>query len=250
MQVKTANTLMRSTVSSRSKLPKSAVLKAFLASEETYATILLLIAADKYGSEVLEWSPETIRMEIEDDFGVELPKQNLDKLMSAITVVTTNFFYQDPVRFVELCNIFSGDDAEPGEFDPADADEIAWGISEAFLLWPPENSDSDYDTKFSAEVLEYIRQTLINEGFLSAPDVLGVAGLDETSFVRDTFSSDPEMYQAIYELQEQKKDLVKLFLADNFADLKSQLKAVPLESANKEELMQRLEQGESNVQKA
>lgn len=244
MQSKAANTLMRSATNNQTRLPRSTVLKSFLSSDETYATILLLIVMDKYGTECLEWSPETIKLEIEDDFGVDLPKQNLDKLMAAITIITTNFFYQDPVRFVELCNVFSGDDAEPNEFDPADVDEIAWGLSESFLLWPPEDSDSNYDTKFSAEVLEYIRQTLIEEGFLSAPDVLNISGLDETSFVRDTWSGDPEMYQAIYELQEAKKLEIKQFLMDNFADLKAQLKVVPLEDANKEELMARLERSQ------
>ena len=127
MQSKVANALMRSATNKKAQLPKSTILKSFLASDETYATILFLIVMDKYGTECLEWAPETIRMEVEDDFGVKLPKQSLDKLMAAITVITTNFFYQDPVRFVELCNIFSGDDAEPNEFDPADVDEIAWG---------------------------------------------------------------------------------------------------------------------------
>jgi hypothetical protein len=249
MQSKVANALMRSATNKKAQLPKSTILKSFLASDETYATILFLIVMDKYGTECLEWAPETIRMEVEDDFGVKLPKQSLDKLMAAITVITTNFFYQDPVRFVELCNIFSGDDAEPNEFDPADVDEIAWGLSEAFLLWPPENSDNDYDTKFSAEVLEYIRQTLIEEGFLTAPDVLNVSGLDETSFVRDTWSSDPEMYHAIYELQEEKKIEIKQFLLDNFTDLKNQLKVVPLEDANKEELLDRLERSQQAADK-
>ena len=73
---------------------------------------------------------------------------------------------------------------------------------------------------------------------------MNISGLDETSFVRDTWSGDPEMYQAIYELQEAKKLEIKQFLMDNFADLKAQLKVVPLEDANKEELMARLERSQ------
>ena len=248
LTIKAANLLMRSATSGSTTLNSRAALRSFLGSDETYATVLLLLLTDAYGHEALEWSPSTIRMQLEEDFSVTLPDSNLDKLMSAITIVTTNYFYQDPIRFVELCNIFSGDNAEHDEFDPADASEILWGISEAFLLWPPEEEDAPYDTRFSAEILEYIRQTLTEEGFLKAPDVLNVSGLDETSFVRDTWSDDPEMYQAIYELQQQKMDDMKMFLHENFRDLHEQLRILPIEEGNKESLMKRISAGEEHVQ--
>ena len=247
LATKTANLLMRSATSGASKPNSRTVLRSFLSSEESYATILLLILLDTYGPEALEWSPETIRVQLENDFVVALPDGSFDKLMSAITVVTTNYFYQDPIRFVELCNIFSGDNAEHDEFDPADASEILWGISEAFLLWPPEDEDAAYDTRFSAEIIEYIRQTLIEEGFIKAPDMLNVSGLDETSFIRDTWSDDPEMYQAIYELHQQKMNDMKLFLHDNFRDLHEQLRALPMEEGDKENLMKRISAGEEHV---
>lgn len=247
LQTKTANTLLRSAASGATRPNDRAVLRSFLASDETYSTVLLLILLDTYEHEALEWSPTTIRMQLEEDFAVELPEASLDKLMAAITVVTTNYFYQDPVRFVELCNIFSGDSAEHDEFDPADVSEILWGISESFFLWPPEDDDAEYDTRFSAEILEYIRQTLTEEGFLKAPDILNVSGLDETSFVRDTWSDDPEMYQAIYELQKEKMEDMKIFLLANFQDLHSQLKILPLAKGSKEDLMKRISAGEDHV---
>ena len=247
LTTKTANVLMRNAVSGTSRPNSNATLRAFLGSDETYATVLLLIVMDTYGQEALEWSPATIRMQLEDDFSVPLPDGNLDKIMAAITIVTTNYFYQDPVRFVELCNILSGDDAEHDEFDPADVSEILWGISESFLLWPPEKEDDAYDTKFSAEIIEYIRQTLTEEGFLKAPDILGVSGLDETSFVRDTWSDDPEMYQAIYELHQHKMQDMKFFLHSNFRDLHQQLKVLPMAEGNKEALMKRISAGEDHV---
>lgn len=247
LTTKTANLLMRNAASGVSRPSTSTILRSFLGADETYATVLLLIVADTYGQEALEWSPTTLRMQLEEDFSVKLPSGNLDKIMAAITVVTTNYFYQDPTRFVELCNVFSGDDAEHDEFDPADVSEILWGISESFLLWPPEEGDDSYDTKFSAEILEYIRQTLTEEGFLKAPDVLGVSGLDETSFVRDTWSDDPEMYQAIHELHQHKMQDMKFFLHSNFRDLHQQLEALPMEEGDKAALMKRVAAGEEHV---
>jgi len=247
LAAKTASLLMRSATSGSATPNSRAVLRSFLGSDETYATVLLLLLTDTYGHEALEWSAAAIRMQLEEDFSVTLPDSNLDKLMSAITIVTTNYFYQDPVRFVELCNILSGDNAEHDEFDPADVSEILWGISESFLLWPPEQEDAAYDTNFSAEILEYIRQTLTEEGFLKAPDILNVSGLDETSFVRDTWSDDPEMYQAIYELQQQKMDDMKMFLYANFRDLHEQLRVLPMKEGDKETLMKRISTGKEHV---
>jgi hypothetical protein len=223
------------------------VLRALLMGEDTHATVLLLIAVDKYGTEVLGWAPETIRSELKDDFVVNISKQTLDKIMAAIAIVTTNYFYKDVLKFIELVNILSGDDAEPAEFDPATAGEILWGLSESFLLWPPEGNDNSDDTQFSPEVLEYMKQVLQDEGYMSSPDLLGVSGFDNSGFVRDTWADDPEMYQAIYEVQQQKLEHLKQSLKDNFKELYMQLQLVPISVGNKEEIMQRIVSAEQQV---
>ena len=223
------------------------VIRTLLSEEGTYATVLLLLLVDKYGQEVLQWAPETIKENDRDDFAVKLSKQALDKIMAAIAIVTTNYFYKDVLRFVELVNILSGDDAQPEEFDPATAAEILWGMSEAFLLWPPEQGDNPEDTSFSPEVLEYIIQVLRDEGYMNAPDLLAVTGYDGSDFVRDTWSDDPEMYQAIYEVQQQKAEHLKESLKENFHDLFTQLRLLPIAAGNKEDIMQRIVSTESQV---
>ena len=125
------------------------VTRTLLMEESTYATVLLLILLDTYGPEALQWAPETISLELKDDYAVNITKQTLDKIMAAIAIVTTNYFYKDVLKFIELANILSGDDAEPDEFDPATAGEVLWGLSESFLLWPPEKDDNPEDTQFS-----------------------------------------------------------------------------------------------------
>jgi hypothetical protein len=214
--------------------------RALLLEESTHATVLLLLLLDTYGPEALEWAPETISMELKDDYAVNITKQTLDKIMAAIAVVTTNYFYKDVLKFIELVNIFSGDDAEPNEFDPATAGEILWGLSEAFLLWPPEQGDNPEDTQFSPEIIEYMLQVMQNEGHIAAPDLLALSGYDTTTFVRDTWSDDPEMYQAIYEVQGQKMEDLKFSLKANFKELFVQLQLLPVRSGNKEEIMKRI----------
>tara|TARA_R110002020_G_scaffold354958_4_gene567684 strand:+ start:3888 stop:4574 length:687 start_codon:yes stop_codon:yes gene_type:complete len=216
------------------------VTRTLLLEESTHATVLLLILLDTYGPESLEWAPETISMELKDDYAVNITKQTLDKIMAAIAIITTNYFYKDVLKFIELVNILSGDDAEPDEFDPATAGEILWGLSEAFLLWPPEEGDNPEDTQFSAEIIEYMSQVMRDEGYMSAPDMLALSGHDTTEFVRDTWSDDPEMYQAIYEVQQQKMEDLKFALKGSFKELFVQLQLLPVRSGNKEEIMKKI----------
>ena len=216
------------------------VTRRLLMEESTYATVLLLILLDTYGPEALQWAPETISLELKDDYAVNITKQTLDKIMAAIAIVTTNYFYKDVLKFIELANILSGDDAEPDEFDPATAGEVLWGLSESFLLWPPEKDDNPEDTQFSPEVTEYMVQVLQDEGYMSAPDLLALSGHDTSNFVRDTWSDDPEMYQAIYEMQQQKVEDLKASLQDNFKELFVQLKLLPVKSGNKEDIMRKI----------
>jgi hypothetical protein len=195
---------------------------------------------DHYGPEAMQWAPETIRMELEQDFHLKLPKATLDKIMAAICIVTTNVFYKDVTRFVELCNILSGDDFQPDEFEPADAEEMLIAITEALLLWPP-NDDAE-DTEFSPEIREYIRQVLGQQGILKPFDVLRLAfSGDESAKVDVEFADDPEMYSAIYETQQSKTDELKIVYLENMSALTQQLQLLPLQQGTTENVVRQLQ---------
>jgi len=224
---------------SRPAAPK-AIQRTMLLAEETFATPLFLLVADRYGMEVLEWSPETIRMELEQDFQLQLPKATIDKIMAAITIVTTNYFYKDVTRFIELCNILAGDDFQPDEFEPADADEMLIGITEALLLWPPD--DDPEDTEFAPEIREYISQVLGDQGILKPFDVLRLAfSGDQASTVDAEYADDPEMYSAIYGAQQSKTDELRAVYLENVADLAQQLALLPLQHGTTHHAVQQLQ---------
>jgi hypothetical protein len=217
-----------------------AVNRALLLSEEAFASVLFLIVMDSYGKEALSWSPETIRRELEDDYRLELPKETLDKIMAAITVVTTNFFYKDVTRFIELCNIFAGDDFQPDEFDPADADEILLGITEALFLWPPDDSE---ESQFSEEIREYISQVLGEEGVVKPFDMLRLAlDGDQSDRVDSEYADDPEMYSAIYGAQTAKTDEMQATYLENVGALMQQLSLLRLKEGKTEAAVQQLQQ--------
>lgn len=220
--------------------------RALLLNEETYAFVLLTLAMDAYPPDpekgdqgVLGWHPTTIRKQLEQDFALTLPSQNLDKLMMAITVLTSNRFFKDVNTFIDVCNIFTGDDFDPSEFNPADPGEILWGVTEACLIYPPNNDPED--TEFSQEIRTYIAEVLQTEGIVDPPDILrlGLRG-DVANRIRSEYADDPEMYSAIWEEQKGKQDDMTAMLRQNLGELALQLKVLPLKHGSVKDVLVQL----------
>jgi len=194
-------------------------------SPDTFGAVLLAAYLDRFGTEALDWDPTTATLEIEDEFDVDLPQESLDKLMVAIQILTTDRFYKNLPDFITFCNVLSGDDYRPDMWDPADAEEVAWGITEAMVIYPPEDNDLE---PFSNEIRAYIGSVLDAEGIMNPPDILRIA-LRQARInpnIED-FSDDPLMFNAIYDLEEGKKEDINQaiisrtkMLADQFAQLK------------------------------
>jgi hypothetical protein len=221
-------------------LSPHAVARAFLLTEESFASPLLLICADQFGTEFFDWSPETIQLELEQIFKLKLPRFSLDKIMAAVTLVTTNVFFTNVSRFITLCNILSGDEFQPDEFDPADASEILLGISEAMLIWPPESGNSAEE--FSPEIRGYIAEVLKKEGIIRPFDVLKLAlNGDQSAKVDADWADDPELYTGIYQSQAQRQgDMTAVFL-ENMAQLRQQLSLLVLENGDASQAIERLD---------
>ena len=69
-----------SAYTNQADIRRTAAFRQALVSPDTYATALLIIAADEYGDEFLEWHPETVRMQLEEDFEIEMPPASVDRL--------------------------------------------------------------------------------------------------------------------------------------------------------------------------
>lgn len=210
-----------------------------LISEQTLATVLLTILIDTYGTEAVdEWSAPTIQAELEDDFNIQLPSDNLDKLMAAIAILKSNAFYKSLPDFIRLCNALCGAGYNPAVFDPADAEEIAWGVTEALLLSPPEEDDP-----FAAEVKGYISETLRSEGFTSAPDVLSSIYKLSSQVVgsyEEMATDNPELFETAYGIAADKTSDVDAIVNDRLRALVAQLSRLPLRSGSAKEVVDRL----------
>lgn len=205
-------------------------LSSVLADDTAYATTLLTIVVDTYGTDALSWAPETLVMEINDDFSITLPPGNTDRLMTAIQLLTTDDFFKSLPDFVNFCNILSGDTYDPRNWDPADAAEIAWGITEGLIINPPDDDD---ENPFTEEIVAYIGAVLDQEGIINPPDVLKIALRDNNpNTAIGDFSDDPEMFDAVYDFEQSKTDGITQMLKSNLSRLSQQLAALPLRSGN------------------
>jgi len=194
---------------------------------------------DVYGSEALLWDPETISLELEDDFQVKPPAEVFDKLMVGIHLLTTDEFYNLVPEFISACNVLSGDTYDPRTWDPADAEEIAWGITEGMLLAPPTNEEEP----FTKEIRAYIGEVIDMEGIINPPDVLRAALRGSAGALRDIqgeFSDDPLMFESIYKLEQGKTDEIMLTIRNNTRQLVAQLGSLPLENGDAKKAVQRL----------
>jgi hypothetical protein len=224
-----------------------AVSRALLLSEETFGLVLLVLLrdtyppTDEYPQQPLDWAPETIKRQLEQDFAVELPRLSFDKLMAAVFVLTSNRFFKDVNSFIEVCNVFSGDEFRPDVFDPAGPAEILWGVTEACLIYPP--NDDPEDTEFSQEVRVYIGEALKEDGIVRPPDVLrlGLTG-DVAGRIDTDYADDPDMYQAIYKGQQGKNDDLAQMLRENLAAMTLQLKLLPLQHGTTDVIVRQLQQ--------
>lgn len=232
-------------------MPQSAVLihpefQAALTSPESFTTTLMAILVDTYGTAAFndatddnsEWDAEALVMQIERDFNIKLPHANGDRIMAGIALLTSDDFYKSVPDFINICNVLAGDTYDPRSWDPADAGEIAWGITEALLLAPPDDNDEE---PFVPEILGYIGKVLDAEGIVHPPDVLKIAVRESDMAARvNQYSDDPEMFDAIYDLETAKTEDINNTVSAALQLLAQQLDSLPLRNGTTKGVVQQM----------
>jgi hypothetical protein len=214
-------------------MSKDKMLTEMWKSPQTFATVLITVFLDRFGTEGLSWDPSTVTMEVEQEFDVDLPQTSFDKLMAAISLLTTDRFYKSLPDFITICNVLSGDVYNPAMFDPADGEEIAWGVTESMLIYPPEEDDP-----FSDEIRAYIGATLDAEGIINPPDILRIALRSaNVSNSIEEFSDDPAMFNAIYDMESSKTGAIEQIVQEKTVMLHDQLAALSLKNGSTEKVL-------------
>jgi len=210
-------------------VPLQPQVKKVLLDDNTPAAVLLVLIADQLGADMLVWDPETIKMEVEELLGAPVPPGVFNKLMAAIELVTTDGFYKDLPTFIRLCNTLYNGTLNLEEFDPADAAEIAWGITEALLIWPPETQEEE---PFAPKIIGYIAHALEQEGIMTPPDVLRLGAPDTALWdrVNAEFSDDPAMFNAVRDIERAKGEEIDALVKERLRYVLELLEALPLQN--------------------
>ena len=207
----------------------------------TFATTLLLMFVDEYGTAPVNgedpWDPETILEEINEDIGSEMPQGNLSKLMALQLHIRTDRFYTRLPDFIRICNVLSGA-TTPDPDDPADVDEMLWGMTEAMLVEPPDTAEP-----FSLEIRRYIGEKLKDEGFLEPPDLLRIGvRTDNWRGVLASYADRPELQQKIKAAADEKTAAMMRMVKARLRDLAAELQTVKLLHGDMTNLLERLSQ--------
>jgi len=202
-----------------------------------FATSLTILAMDRLGAEMINWHPMTVRHEILDEFHVLPPKHNLDKIYTGMGLLASNDFYRRLPVFIQYCNILGGGQFNPARLDLADADECAWGISEAVLLAPPD----DTDEPFSEEICYYVGGVLDEEGIRNPPDVLRIGKWDIKPSYGELSMQDPMMFQMEHEAQTEEGEQIKTMLRQRLDQLLREVSSLPLENGNTSDLLEKMQ---------
>jgi hypothetical protein len=163
-------------------------------SEEVFASTLLAAAIDLFGTEVYDdagqlRAPGTFALEFQQRLGFPLPEENLGKLIAAFAVVTSDALYRNLRSFLCTVHGLLGDGTDWSYAEPVDTDDLAWALTEAFLLWPPFPEDEESGT-FDAETTAWCRALMKREGLLFPPAVLVFAKDENQALAAGQFDDD------------------------------------------------------------
>jgi len=225
------------------KNPRMQEAQRVLSDEDSFATEMVMILIDSYGTEFLNWLPETVKREIQEDFRLIPPKSCMDKIHALTSILTSNIFMQSVKSFIHICNALS---APPPVnfvvFDPADSEECAWGILEAAINTMPPGSriDSDlqinivrgpmeervFEMPFSDEIRGYVSHVFTRQGILYPPGFLKEVAIyvqpdDEPGALSE--ETDPVIGGAIMQMKYEESQELKKSLVEKLADLNARV---------------------------
>ena len=203
-----------------------------LKDDQTAGSILLLLLTDIFSikpemlDDFLAWDPQTVKMEIVDMFGIEIPESNFNKYMAARELVVSNVFWQSLPDFISLCNALNDGSFDPRIFDIADVGEVAWAVTESVLLWPPDKGSRE---EFAPDILAYMREIAAAEGLTRIPAILKFAIPEDDKIwdqITAQFDSDPVMFKSIYELSIAKTELIDNMLIERLDYMIKQMESL------------------------
>ena len=117
-----------------------------------------------YGDEWYSWDGEALILTIENDFGVTIIDEVVDKLRAIQALRMSNKVYTEAYPFEKVVCALNGIPLLPDFIQGAEPEEIAYAIREILSIFP--------EAQFGNEVAGYIASILAEDGFIVVPDIL------------------------------------------------------------------------------
>lgn len=200
-------------------------LKDLFENDETFATTLAAVVFDEFGTEAVEWDPDTVRLELRKMLNADVPQVNIDKLFTIFTILASNQFQQDPIAFNACCQAMSNDESSFNLFNPVSCETAAWGLAEATLNDPQNMEEND----FSLDVKAYIGVLLDVRGMTSIPQVMGFAIRTRNPMKNlEEYADDPRMFEGMLQNQLKTAESIDNYVLNRMNELFAELKELPL----------------------
>lgn len=200
-------------------------LRDILENEDTFATTLLAICVDAFGTEFFEYDPETTWLGLAEIYGAELPRANKDKIQAMTLVYTTDIPLISVEAFNFVCNVLSGSEANFKHWDPLSPEEAIWGIYEMLLHIGIDRDKNEEPPEFGHEVRRYLGIILFNDGIFDPPDILRIAEMPDRSNL-DQWTDEPVIFNAVWDKAQTEKRALLEFLAARLEEMMSELNDV------------------------
>ena len=202
----------------------------FFKASDTFATTLLCLLLDKYGTEVLEWDPATVEIQIKEDFGVEASSPSLNRIQAGSAILTSNLFHNSLESYCTICNTLTNGVAAPPQFIPSGFRDMAWGMTEAGLL-----EGTDYLPQgYSHNISRYMGVVLDGLGIYDPPTLFKTAeypgNVQEDNLT--ALAGDEIAFKAYWDRQEESKKALDRFISARLFHLFSELKTLPVKGIN------------------
>jgi hypothetical protein len=205
---------------------------------ESIGSVLLIGLLDEYGSEMFDWEPRTLDLEVKHDWGVSIPQVNKDKVWALVTELTTKLFYSSLDAFTHICNSLNGSGADFENFDFATVQEMCWALAEVQLLDPPEEGD-----QFNPEILSYMSERLRVEAFERVPKILKpyVTLPDRDENIANILQEDGVEAKTFWDRQMREVLSIDQYVREQLHKLFVDLAGLPLENGDSAEMKATLE---------
>lgn len=187
----------------------------YFTSPEASATLLHSMLVTQYGDEVYDWDPQTILLEVRDDYGIDMAPEAIDRWSAMQLVLTTDLFFTRVDAFLPICKALATGDPMFGMIVPVSAYEVARSVVEVALNRPM--------IRFNPFVVAAIRGMIEDDGLT----------LDSSEFLADISSEEDHQTKIREVMTRAFKDpspnayLLDQYVLEELKDIISQLDEVP-----------------------